>query len=210
MSSGRFCDAGHEVVGGNAKVYNDDGVKRVACRQCSFTGVRVNKLSVGDICRNGHPVVGDNAEEYTEGGSVYVRCGECFAYRNTLKNNPGLTREQFSALRKEGKVNGHGKIKSESKTSVSYATLNYLKLSKRAKRAWEPLEKAFDQTRGLCYNNSEDFIDYEDEFTPTPVEAYKMCEGCPILVECGRFANAYKPIIGVWAGQVWVNGKVVR
>jgi hypothetical protein len=35
-----------------------------------------------------------------------------------------------------------------------------------------------------------------------------LCEGCPLLVECGRFAAAYRPPLGVWAGEVWVDGKI--
>jgi len=31
-----------------------------------------------------------------------------------------------------------------------------------------------------------------------------------MLVECARFANAYRPPVGVWGGQVWRNGKVVE
>lgn len=201
------CEDGHEVSGNNVKVYAHDGKNNVTCRECSSAGLRVNKLNLGDTCRNGHLIAGDNAEEYTENGSVYIRCAECFAYRNAAKANPGLTREQFSMMKDDVSIKPKQVAK---KGNVSYAGLNYLKLSKRAQRAWEPLENAFDQTRGLCYGNSEEFIDYDEYFTPTPMEAYRMCEGCPILVECGRFANAYKPIIGVWGGSVWQDGRIIK
>lgn len=90
----------------------------------------------------------------------------------------------------------------------SYGGLNYLKLNKRQRLAWQPLEKAFDNERGLCYKNPGPYIDYEDGDEPHSSTAYALCYGCPMLVECGRFANAYKPVVGVWAGQVWINGKV--
>jgi hypothetical protein len=94
-------------------------------------------------------------------------------------------------------------------TKGSYTGLNYLKLGKRAQRAWEPLAEKFEQTRGLCYRNPAPYIDYEEENTPSPNQAFQLCKGCPMLVECARFASAYKPVIGVWGGEVWENGKVV-
>jgi hypothetical protein len=95
------------------------------------------------------------------------------------------------------------------KGSNSFPSLNYLKLTKRQQIAMSPLEDALDSREPNCKNRSADFIDYHEDYEPTAEVAYQMCGGCAMLVECGRFANAYKPPVGVWGGQVWRDGRVV-
>jgi hypothetical protein len=95
------------------------------------------------------------------------------------------------------------------KGSGNFPSLNYLKLTKRQQVSMAPLEVALDSKEPNCKNRADIFIDYEEGNEPTPKIAYKMCSGCPMLIECARFANAYRPPVGVWGGQVWVNGKVV-
>jgi WhiB family redox-sensing transcriptional regulator len=46
--------------------------------------------------------------------------------------------------------------------------------------------------------------------TPTPEEAALMCEGCPALMLCREYAQVIKPAFGVWGGQLWQDGKVVK
>lgn len=89
----------------------------------------------------------------------------------------------------------------------AYSQLNYLRLTKRAQRALEPLEEKFDQTRSTCYQNPGPYIDYDEDDPPTKEDAYLICKACDMLVECGRFAAASKPYIGVWGGEVWQDGK---
>jgi hypothetical protein len=96
------------------------------------------------------------------------------------------------------------------KGSGNFPSLNYLKLTKRQQVAMTPLEIALDSKVPLCQNNPKDYVDYHEDYEPTPEIAYKMCRGCPMLVECARFANAYRPPVGVWGGQVWRDGKVVE
>ena len=96
------------------------------------------------------------------------------------------------------------------KGSATFPSLNYLKLTKRQQLAMTPLEEALDALEPNCKDNPGEWIDYHEDFEPTPQRAYEMCKGCPMLVQCARFASAYKPPVGVWGGQVWRNGKVVE
>jgi hypothetical protein len=96
------------------------------------------------------------------------------------------------------------------KGSGNFPSLNYLKLTKRQQMASKPLELSLDNEVPNCKNNPEEYIDYHEDYEPTPQRAYDMCRDCPMLVECARFANAYRPPIGVWGGQVWRDGKVVE
>ena len=96
------------------------------------------------------------------------------------------------------------------KGSGNFPSLNYLKLTKRQQIAMTPLEMSLDNDVPNCQNRSDLYIDYHEDYEPTPQKAYEMCQGCPMLVECARFANAYRPPIGVWGGQVWRDGKVVE
>mgnify|MGYP000103150519 CR=1 FL=1 len=96
------------------------------------------------------------------------------------------------------------------KGSGTYPSLAYLKLTKRQQIASKPLEMALDSSVPNCQDRSAEFIDYHEDETPTPARAYALCNGCPILVECGRFANTLRPAVGVWAGEVWEGGKVIK
>jgi hypothetical protein len=87
--------------------------------------------------------------------------------------------------------------------------LSYLTLNARSNRANNALWKAYRANDPKCLNREDIYVDYKEEDTPTPEQAYRMCEGCPVLVECGRFANAYRPPVGVWAGQVWSDGEII-
>lgn len=86
---------------------------------------------------------------------------------------------------------------------------SYLMLGARANRANNALWAAYKNNDPKCLNREDLYIDYEEENTPTPRQAYEMCEGCPVLVECARFSNAYKPPIGVWGGNVWKDGEII-
>jgi len=88
--------------------------------------------------------------------------------------------------------------------------LNYLNLTKRAQRANEKLQSTLSNTEPNCNNNPGPYMDYPEHNPPTPEKAYKLCKGCPILADCARFATAYRPPMGVWGGEVYVDGKPLR
>ena len=182
------------------------------------------KVQVGDFCDKGHKIEGENVyEQKRTNGIVTLRCRICHKAQERERNQAyhkterGMASNRNAYLRRMEKtraerydkilsaeVNVHGDGRGR------YVGLSYLNLNKRSQRAWEPLEKKFDQAKGNCYKDPERFIDYDEDNPPMASRAYLMCKGCPMLVECARFAAAYKPPIGVWGGEVWIDGKVVR
>jgi hypothetical protein len=225
---GDFCKKGHKIEGDNAQHYMNRGITpAVRCFQCTMSSSAIRpRTKEGDLCSKGHVIAGQNMKlvKHKGDGKTYLKCVICFrestrdrqrAWRDTPQYQEYLARRREADEAKQARSNEvafkNDVILAEEvkKTNGSYTGLNYLRLGKRAQRAWEPLEKAFDNSRGNCYRNPADYIDYEEDFEPTRVQAYKLCEECPMLVECGRFASAYKPVVGVWGGEVWKNGKVV-
>lgn len=217
---GDFCKKGHKIIDNNIQRYMNHGVERVRCAQCSRNTPN-KKTKMGDTCANGHKIEGENAIwlKVSKGDDKRLRCRTCYDVKN--KRNRVLSLEQRKFNRRLGrfrkefeeqkKKDSLEKILSiQPATNSSYGNLNYLKMSKRAEMVWQPLYKAFENNRSFCYKSPEEYIDYDEENPPSKSHAYELCDGCPILVECGRFANAYKPIIGVWGGEVWKDGKVMR
>ena len=170
------------------------------------------RTEVGDFCVKGHKIEGDNVKWYRRDGVMYLRCKICQQAKSdkyeATRRKPTRPKmpvaqshsERYDFILKYEVDSGSGK----------YTGLNYLKLNKRSQRAWEPLAEAFDRTASNCYENPGPYIDYDEDDVPFASTAYKLCEGCDMLVECARFAAAYKPVIGVWGGEVYIDGKVVR
>lgn len=217
---GDFCKKGHKIEGENVQQYMNHGIERVRCRECNRVKPNV-KIQMGDTCFHGHKIEGENAMWVTMSKSEdkKLRCATCMRekrrrYSSHIAGERAFNRrvakfrrEYNEQKRKESmekiltvEVSGNG----------SYAGLNYLKMNKRAEIVWQPLYKAFEKNRSNCYKSPAEYIDYDEETPPSRNHAYALCYECPMLVECGRFANAYKPIIGVWGGEVWKDGKVLR
>lgn len=223
---GDFCKRGHKIEGGNAQFYKSKlGNDVLRCRTCNTIGTR-KKNVIGGICSKGHDLTEDNVYHAKNGnGDVHLACLTCKRARDKKRwaeyvNSPEYQRKKIERTRAKQLKDNKDKTRAErydailsgelNGTQGKYTGLNYLNLNKRSQRAWEPLEAKFDQTKSKCYQNPEAYIDYEEENVPFASEAYKLCEGCPMLVECARFAAAYKPVIGVWGGEVYIDGKVVR
>lgn len=179
------------------------------------------KTQIGDFCVKGHKIEGDNVRIIRNGeGRSSLACRLCILERDRARNKKYRSTERGAELLKRSNRKRVEKSRAERYDKIlaveiaegggKYTGLNYLKLNKRSQRAWEPLEAKFDQTKSKCYEKPEIYIDYLEDNPPTKQEAYKLCEGCPMLVECGRFANAYKPVIGVWAGEVWQDGLPIK
>lgn len=178
------------------------------------------RKQIGDFCSKGHKIIGDNVlyvkRKTVEDGincKICVRASQKANYEKK-KNDPhykarmeaaGRRRDEKKRAERYDKILA---IELENGFQGKYTGLKYLNLNKRAQKAWEPLVEAFDKTRSFCFELPHIYVDYPENHPPTAVEAFKMCHGCPMLVECGRFANAFKPAIGVWAGEVWENGWV--
>lgn len=59
---------------------------------------------------------------------------------------------------------------------------------------------------GKCLNRWPDFEPGDDAraMTPEQVDAAKaLCLDCPMIDACRAYANAVKPVCGVWAGEEW-------
>jgi hypothetical protein len=180
------------------------------------------KIKVGDFCDKGHKIDGDNVhyQKRAKLESFSIRCKICHKAKDAERNaryhrtEAGMeaNRRAYLKMRDKSRAERYDQILSTelSGTQGKYTGLNYLKLNKRSQRAWEPLEAKFDQTVSKCYKIPEQYIDYDEDNPPTKQEAYEMCAGCPMLVECARFAAAYKPVIGVWGGERYEAGVVIK
>jgi hypothetical protein len=180
------------------------------------------KVEVGDFCDKGHKIDGDNVhyQKRAKLESFSIRCKICHKAKDAERNaryhstEAGMeaNRRAYLKQRDKSRAERYDQILSTelSGTQGKYTGLNYLKLNKRSQRAWEPLEAKFDQTVSKCYKIPEQYIDYDEDAPPTKQEAYEMCAGCPMLVECARFAAAYKPVIGVWGGERYEAGVVIK
>jgi hypothetical protein len=183
---------------------------------------RGKKVEVGDFCDKGHKIDGDNVhyQKRAKLESFSIRCKICHKAKDAERNaryhstEAGMeaNRRAYLKMRDKSRAERYDQILSTelSGTQGKYTGLNYLKLNKRSQRAWEPLEAKFDQTVSKCYKIPEQYIDYDEDAPPTKQEAYEMCAGCPMLVECARFAAAYKPVIGVWGGERYEAGVVIK
>lgn len=180
------------------------------------------RVELGDFCDKGHKIEGDNVhyQKRAKLESYTIRCKICHKAKDAERNaryhrtEAGMAAARRANLKQRDKTRAerYDKILSSEVegTQGKYTGLNYLKLNKRSQRAWEPLEEKFDQTTSNCYKNPGPYIDYDEDAPPSKQEAYQMCKGCPMLVECARFAAAYKPIIGVWGGERYESGVVVK
>lgn len=59
-----------------------------------------------------------------------------------------------------------------------------------------------------CMDKPERYVDYI--IPPTEDEAEALCAGCPMRALCAEFAAATKPGTGVWGGERWKYGRVLR
>ncbi len=53
------------------------------------------------------------------------------------------------------------------------------------------------RTRGLCANDSDLFFSSE---RADITRAKEICMSCPVRAQCASFAEAARPMFGVWAG----------
>ena len=181
------------------------------------------RVEVGDVCNNGHIVEGANIIPLN--GNRSIGCRECVLNRKKLyaQSEKGKATAKRNSARSESqrlKRNARArevfaakqadvKLVKEIKSNASYASISYLKMGKRASDASLALEDQYSKGRSKCFDKPEKYMDYDENNPPSNAEAYELCNGCPMLVECARFANALRPPIGVWGGQRWDTGKVV-
>jgi hypothetical protein len=216
---GDTCKHGHEISGDNIQYYVNQGKQRVRCAKCNQPPRHVNPAKrPGDKCKNGHLIVGENVgEKKTSSGMSYF-CKEC--RRNSVrvyqgKRNYWSLKDQEQADKNKSKAQLQAARRAADRaddlitSGKEEVALNYLKLTRRAERASDALQNAMIVRRAKCADNPAEWIDYDEENPPSKNRAYLMCVDCPVLVECARFASAYRPAIGVWGGEVYEQGKIL-
>lgn len=180
------------------------------------------RVEVGDLCKYGHKIEGANI--VLRNGGKSISCRQCMyntqkLYAQSPKGKAAAARKTITDQqrhRKNAQKNAAAiakrvdlKLVAEIKSGASYSSISYLKMNKRASDASLALEDQYSKGRSKCFGKPEKYMDYDEDKLPTNAEAYELCNGCPMLVECARFASALKPPIGVWGGQVYSLGKVV-
>jgi|GEM_PF-2476407 hypothetical protein len=214
---GDTCKKGHLIVGDNIQVYTNQGRERVRCSTCNQPPRSNPKKKPGDLCKNGHVIIGDNLREKKMPTGIAYICVICSREAVRRQNSKYMTEEEM-----ERRDKGQNKSALQSARRAAEKAdqmigagkednaLNYLKLNKRSERMSDVLQKAMTQNKAKCADKPEVWVDYEEGEEPTKNQAYVMCHDCPVLVECARFASAYRPAVGVWGGEVYKDGKLLH
>lgn len=216
VNVGDLCKRGHVIAGDNAQQYTNRGKPHVRCATCNKPPTN-NAKQPGDVCKHGHKMVDDNLGERKVKGRVQYFCKECkrVQVRKYASSDAGRVASRTKNYDQSAKKQRYAHKKAAERADDLIGkgkedqALNYLKLAKRAERAAVSLQKAMDVEGPKCEGNPAPYVDYDEESPPSKDEAYDLCKGCPVLVECARFANTYRPEVGVWGGEVYKSGKIL-
>lgn len=229
---GDSCKRGHVIDGDNVQHYLNRGNPHVRCKQCNKSPVE--RKNIGDSCAHGHVLDGANLLVRKARGRESYSCRICSLeasrrYRRSDKymNNTKYVKNKETSEKIQRQIDAglYGKVgvsyadivkredaidkrvaKDPRSANIVEALVN-ADMNKRSKDSMQAMVNSPAWGSGLCVNNPETYVDYEVE--PTEEQAFSMCNGCPLLVECARFANANGPERGVWGGQIWRNGRLV-
>ena len=213
---GDTCKKGHKIEGDNVQPYTNQGRPHVRCAICNQPPKNKPRQR-GDICKNGHIIDGDNYAEKMAFGKLQVFCKECqrenvrrYAQNQTLKDGK-IVRSSSNREKNERQAQRRAAERADELIQAGKEdnALKYLLLNKRAERASIALHKKMEHTEPNCIDNPRPYTDYPEDDPPTKLQAYLMCQDCPVMVECARFATAYRPAIGVWGGEVYSDGKPI-
>jgi len=160
---------------------------------------------------------GDNYAEKMAFGRLTVYCRRCQreAVRRYAENQAGkdgrVGRSSTNRDKNERQASRRAAERADEMITAGKEdkALNYLLLAKRAERASIALHKKMENTEPNCIDNPGPYVDYPEDNPPTKLQAFFMCQDCPAMVECARFATAYRPAIGVWGGEVYSDGKPI-
>lgn len=146
----------------------------------------------------GHVKSEENTTYSAAKGKRYPRCLTC--------NNARSRERQEKKRRANGVMTvEEARMAKKSKT----ASTDHLKLPPAAIKAEHILHLAYEDARGNCDDRPEAWIDYDEDNPPQRSVARAMCADCPLFQQCGEYAAKIKPAIGVWAGKIYQDGKVV-
>ena len=209
LQLGDKCKKGHVLAGDNVQQYMNRGRPHIRCALCNVPPKNPAKKR-GDLCKHGHVIDGTNYGERMAFGKMQAFCLRCQREANrrayAKKHRPqDSSRKERAALQAQQKAAEKAdRLIEEGKDE---SALRYLQLTKRAERAAETLQKELGRQEPNCSENPGPYIDYPEGQEPSTIEAYLLCKDCPVLLECARFANAYRPAVGVWGGEVYIDGK---
>lgn len=174
------------------------------------------KLTVKSHCRYGHEYTPDNIV-MSKTGRGCRECGRTRSRVNKARRRQGLQTLKMSEIMELQGVSAvyeYARIKGLERPDVEDLvkkdSLAYLKLSLEASKASDEINFQVDRTwenskrLPLCYGKEGEWSDYPKTQAPTIVAAALMCAGCDIFDQCDKFAKLTKPIVGVWAGDVWI------
>jgi hypothetical protein len=229
---GDTCKNGHIIEGENVQHYLNRGNPHVRCKACNKTPVV--KKQIGDKCAHGHILEGANllirktrgVESYAcricslEASRRYRRSDKYMSNTKYVKNKESAEKIQRQVdaglygkagvsyadmVKREDAIDK--KIEKDSRANNLIPAMVNVDMNKRSRDSMQAMVSSPNWGDGLCSNSPEEYVDYDVE--PTQKDAYWLCNGCPLLVECARFANANGPERGVWGGQIWRNGRIV-
>ena len=211
---GDTCKKGHVIDGDNIQRYVNQGKPHVRCKACNQPPKNPPKKR-GDSCKQGHIIDGENYGERVIFGKMQAFCKRCA--RDAVRRYEEKKRGRGAIVQATNKDKNEKQAQRRAaerademiQAGKEENALNYLRLTKRAERASIALHKKMVNTEPNCIDNPSQWIDYDEDNPPTKLQAFLMCQDCPVLVECARFATAYKPAIGVWGGEVYKDGKPI-
>lgn len=157
----------------------------------------------------GHEKTPENTGTTPDGKARYAVCITCRRERDRLrKASPEYKARKNELLRVKRYEKAGREVPVTKRTrAAANAATDHLKLPIRAIKAESELHLAMEEDRAKCEDRSAEWIDFEEP--PNRSVARAMCEGCPLLRECGIFADESKPAWGVWGGSVYVDGKAI-
>lgn len=170
-----------------------------------------------DCGKCGAPITGGNVYWHNPGKGRPVRaaCRKCKYARNKRHRQGSKFRVGNATVSYNS---SWGDIMAVTSANAKNAPWNLYKVKAEAQDSWQEFQVALDATRTPCFNNEAytEFTDprYSDEENaglapmPTAAEAEAMCAACPLAAMCKGFAEREKPDWGVYAGTVWIGGKV--
>lgn len=212
---GDTCKRGHHINGDNVQHYTNQGRPHVRCAQCNQPP-KNKPRERGDVCKNGHLIDGPNYAERPQLGKVQVFCKQCSKqsvrrYSNRVRGAGVIDNGTTNKQKNERQAQRRAADRADELIQVGKddAALSYLKLNKRAERASFTLHKKLVNTKPNCANDPRPYVDYNEDLPPSKPEAFLLCRGCSVMVECARFATAYKPAVGIWGGEVYRDGKPI-
>lgn len=171
-------------------------------------------------CKNGHEYNEENTR-YTKAGRVCRVCKREQKARDRRDPEAGARLREYDRLwRQSARGNGlEGKRDVAKYDDKKTAVQRVLGIKPEAMSAHEAMSEWFESNRSPCFNNPEDYIEfddprYPDEQTgrpfPSTSQAEALCSECPIRTLCLEFGLKNKEDFGIYGGKRLVGGRIYQ